>query len=81
MLTITSHNYSRPSETLITEAREVPLGEQQLAVEQTIRDVIEAHSLTNVHTAESVMRGIMMHEAINKTNSVREPSNLVYAGF
>jgi hypothetical protein len=70
MKTITSQNYSRPSEALVAEAKIVPVGEQLLAVEQTTHDVIQAHLITNIHSAESVKRGILMHEAISKNHNV-----------
>lgn len=69
--TITSQNYSRPSEALMAEAKVFPVGEHLLAIEQTTHDVIQAHVITNIHSVESVKRGILMHEAINKTHSVR----------
>ena len=70
IVTISSNNYSRPSETLVVEAKVFPVGDKMAAVEQTINDVIEAHLVTSIHTAESVRRGILLCAAINKQQKV-----------
>ena len=56
---------------LIAEAKRLPVGDAIATVQQTIHDVIEAHLVTNIHTAESVKRGIVLCEQINKENAVK----------
>jgi len=77
-MTLVTSSTGRPADWLVAEAKHIPelKGGRQEAIERTIRDTIEAHLTTIIHSAEAVQRGFELYKAMNDPNGVSSLKDL-----